>query len=114
MNGQRIIERHVDGSADVVTEVPTVIDVVGAHLNLTARRGQRRIDRHIFEDPAQAASAIERPLRPTQYLDALQIAWVEVSYLLTARDSRRRTKRHVVDRDAYTWIDETTRSDAAN
>src|ERR1700733_1393994 len=113
-HGQGIVERYVDGSAKVVTQVATVIDVAGARLNLTAHSCRRRVERHILKQPAQGASAVQRPLRSTQYLNTLQIVRVEVSYFLTACYSRRRTIGHVVDGNADAGIGESTCSDASN
>src|ERR1700683_905121 len=88
--------------------------VIGAHLNLAAHDAQRRIDRYVFQQPTQAASAVERPLRTAQHLNILEVAWVEVDYLLTVRDSGRGTIRDVVDRNAYAWIDEAAGRNTAN
>src|SRR5262245_47081144 len=73
-----ITDRHIDRSAEVISQSITMVNRAGARTHISAEIFSRRIHRNELEKAANAAGAIQSALRATQHFDTRQIAGIDV------------------------------------
>src|SRR5262249_7950865 len=75
---QRVAGLEIPRGAQVVTGPLAVVHGVRADFDAAAVAVESGIERHVFDQAADAARAIQRALRPTKHFDAADITRVDI------------------------------------